>query len=523
MTKIRDLWYGLSIRTKLMTFFSILIIIISVLNVYILTNIYRYMDIYTRELEKTAQVHLLEKKIVECGNAFESWVVRNSREALTDYHRQIPEVWSAWGDVNRSSGELLDARFQISAIRYAFLAYIETTGEAEEQVDVNRDIFIDRFLRTRRLSGFMTEYLKELLDIRLSESSRTHAVQLERVNSIRLVSFFGIGGIALLMMFFGTIFSGSISRPLRTLADHSKRMAEGELTVDEIHLSYRDEIGILTRSFNRMRRKINSMIQSLEDKVEIEKKLREDELKIAEMNRSLQEAQFLSLQSQINPHFLFNTLNTISRTSLFEKAPETVRLIEALSKVLRYTLNEQNKVVPMSEEVKILEDYMHIQQSRYGKRLGYRTDFSVPLDEVKLPIFTLQPLVENAIKYGIEPSEEGGEVRISAHYADGSHLDTASLQKKSAYDSEGVRKGKKDIIIKIEDTGIGIDEETLKRLSVPRESSLSGHSSGIGISNVRRRLSLVYRRANSLSIERRPEGGTVIQIIIPGSAHCIEY
>jgi sensor histidine kinase YesM len=314
-------------------------------------------------------------------------------------------------------------------------------------------------------------------------------------------------------------------------------MAEGELNVEEIRLSYRDEIGVLTRSFNRMRRKINGMIQSLEDKVEIEKQLREDELKIAEMNRSLQEAQFLSLQSQISPHFLFNTLNTISRTSLFEKAPETVRLIEALSKVLRYTLNEQNKVVPMSEEVKILEDYMHIQQSRYGERLGYRTEFSVPLDEVKLPIFTLQPLVENAIKYGIEPAEEGGEIFISAHSEDGAPGSQAGGDHKAGGvdDEDGVDhkaavpvsqaapdRGK-NIIIRIEDTGIGIDDETLRRLSGARAPSLSGSSSGIGISNVRRRLNLVYGGGETLKIEHRPGGGTIITITIPGSGQCIEY
>jgi len=521
MKKIRDLWYGLSIRTKLMTFFSILIIMISMLNVYILTFIYEYMDIYTRELEKTAQVHLLEQKIVECGNAFESWVVRNSREALTDYHRQIPEVWNAWVAVRESSGNLLDARFQISAIRYAFLASIETTTEAEELVKTDRDAFIDRLLRIRRINGFMNTYLKELLNIRLSESSRTHEIQLAQVNSIRIVSFLGVGGIALILLFFGTIFSESISRPIRLLAGQSTRMAEGELSVEEINLAYRDEIGILTSSFNRMSRTINSMIRSLEDKVEIERKFREDELKIAEMNRSLQEAQFLSLQSQISPHFLFNTLNTISRTSMFEKAPETVRLIEALSKVLRYTLNEQSKIVPMSEEVRILEDYMHIQQSRYGDRLRYRTDFSVSLHDIKLPIFTLQPLVENAIKYGIEPAEEGGEILVSAHYensAPGSH--GRALQENS---ERSPSDHEKNIIIRIEDTGIGIAEETLESLNGPHDTTISGSSSGIGISNVRRRLNLVYGRAKSMSIERRPGGGTIIRITIPGGGQCIEY
>jgi len=505
MMRIRNVWYGLSIRTKLMIFFSILILIISFLNVYILTNIYRYMDIYTQELEKTSQVHHLEKKIIECSTAFDAWAAGNKSEVLTSYHRLIPEVWTAWTGVQESSGKGLEARFHISAIRYAFLAYIDSAAEAEELVGVDREAFIERLLKTRRITDYMDNYLKELLNIRLGESGRTHAVQLERVNSIRLVSFFGIGVIAVLLLFFGNLFSESISRPIRILANRSSKMAEGELSVEEIHLPYRDEIGVLTHSFNRMSRKIHGMVKSLKDKVEIERKFREDELKIAEMNRSLQEAQFLSLQSQISPHFLFNTLNTISRTSMFEKAPETVRLIEALSKVFRYILNEQNRIVTMNEEIKILEDYMHIQKSRYGERLQYRTEFSVPLSHIKLPIFTIQPLVENAIKYGIEPSEEGGEIIISAHY------------------NTSAPNHKKDVIIRIEDTGIGIDEEALEKLAGPDFSSASGNSSGIGIPNVRRRLNLVYGCTGILKIERRPEGGTVIIITIPESDNCIEY
>lgn len=125
--------------------------------------------------------------------------------------------------------------------------------------------------------------------------------------------------------------------------------------------------------------------------------MREDELKIAEMNRSLKEAQFLSLQSQISPHFLFNTLNTISRTSMFEKAPNTVKLIESLSNIFRYTLNRQNRIVTLSEEINILNEYMHIQQIRYGARLSFKVLCDLDLPSINIPIFTLQPLIGNAI------------------------------------------------------------------------------------------------------------------------------
>jgi len=499
MRRIQDLWYRLSIRTKLMTFSSILILCISFLNLYTLSNAYMYMDIYAQDLEKTSMIHRLENKIINCSSAFESWAAGNN-QSLTIYNELIPEVWEAWNNVLKTSGELIDARFQISAIRYAFLAYNSTALEAQNSHGSSEEDFIKNLVKTRRIRGYINTYLKNLINIRLGEGSRIHALQVEKVNTIRLISFLGIGIISALLLFFGTLFSESVSRPIRILAARSSRMAEGVLSVEEIDHPSKDEVGVLTGSFNRMSRNIHEMVKSLEDKVEIEKQLREDELKIAEINRSLKEAQFLSLQSQISPHFLFNTLNTISRTSMFEKAPETVKLIEALSNVFRYTLNEQSRIVTMKEEVKILEEYMHIQKSRYGERIDFHTDFQVPLSEIKLPIFTIQPLVENAIKYGIEPSEEGGRITLKTTLDD-----------------------KENINILIEDTGAGISRENLIRIMNSDMASESENSSGIGIQNVRRRLKLVYDNRETFNIESSLGKGTKIIIIIPGSENCTEY
>jgi sensor histidine kinase YesM len=237
------------------------------------------------------------------------------------------------------------------------------------------------------------------------------------------------------------------------------------------------------------------MIKSLEGKVEIEKKLREDELKISEMNQSLKEAQFLSLQSQINPHFLFNTLNTISRTSMFEKAPQKVKLFESLSNIFRYTLNKQSHIVSLAEEIDILNEYMHIQNIRYGDRLKFEIHINTDISKTNLPFFTLQPLVENAIKYGIEPKEEGGIISLN------------------------ITSTSNSVIITVQDNGSGIPKKVLSKILSEDDVLETEQSTGIGIVNVRRRLNIAFNNNAGFSIESNSHTGTMITLELPGDSN----
>ena len=263
------------------------------------------------------------------------------------------------------------------------------------------------------------------------------------------------------------------------------KIAEGNLNVKKVSVSSHNEITVLINSFNRMSSNINQMVESLKDKAKIEKQHYEDEMKLIDMRKTLREAQFLSLQSQINPHFLFNTLNTIARTSMFEQAPKTVRLIECLSNVFRYNLNNQDKTVSLKEELEILDEYMFIQQTRYGKRLEFTIENRIDVSHIRIPIFTLQPLVENAVKYGIEPKEDGGRISIV------------------------VDRNDEGILIRLEDTGIGFDVNNRKG------NKNSSESTGIGLGNVQKRLALKFDGKEQFTIHSIIGAGTVVEILIP--------
>src|SRR5690606_1693838 len=123
-------------------------------------------------------------------------------------------------------------------------------------------------------------------------------------------------------------------------------------------------------------------------------------------------------QSQINPHFLFNTLNIIARTSMFEGADKTTKLIQSMSQIFRYNLQASDKAVSLKTELNILQEYIFIQNYRFGSRINIEIrckEQELPVNEILIPSLTIQPLVENSIVHGLEVLEEGGQVRISVY------------------------------------------------------------------------------------------------------------
>ena len=220
--------------------------------------------------------------------------------------------------------------------------------------------------------------------------------------------------------------------------------------------------------------------------------MRELEIK-TNMESLLQQMELKALQSQVNPHFLFNTLNVIARLALMENAPKTEEVAYALSDLLRNNLREINQLNPLHQEVKAIQSYLLIQQVRFGSRL--QAEFNIPdqLADQLLPLMTLQPLVENAIIHGIEHKTEGGKIRIEAKKSGG------------------------DLHILISDTGIGISPEKLATLLFPdpQKRILQGQTNGLGVNNVHKRIQHQFGKDYGLSFQSKLHYGTTVTIKLP--------
>jgi two-component system LytT family sensor kinase len=209
------------------------------------------------------------------------------------------------------------------------------------------------------------------------------------------------------------------------------------------------------------------------------------EMKLEEQERALLRARMEALQSQINPHFLFNTLNSVSSLVRFD--PDTAReLIVKLANILRRLLRKTDAFVPLSEELDFIDDYLDIEVVRFGRdKLKFTKQLDPASLQVMVPSMLLQPLIENSIKHGLAPKIDGGRIHLRS-----------SLEKNL-------------LIIEVEDDGVGMGAAHL--LETP--SGLGG--TGIGMANVMERLKVLYGDAAGMSIDSRTGVGTLVRLRIP--------
>ncbi|MFA9377042.1 MAG: cache domain-containing protein [Lachnotalea sp.] len=270
------------------------------------------------------------------------------------------------------------------------------------------------------------------------------------------------------------ILSGEITKPLKELANSMKAVQEGHFEHAEIRILDKNEIGVLSNTFNIMTRKIKELMEQniLEQRLK-----RKSELKV--------------LQSQINPHFLYNTLDSIIWMSESGKNQEVVVMTSSLAKLLRQSISNENEIVTIESEIGYTKSYLTIQKMRYKDKLEFEIDVDENVLKESIVKLVLQPLVENAIYHGIKYKEKKGCIRITGY------------------------KEQNDIIISIEDNGKGMEEDVLKHIFDKKENS---KSSGVGVNNVNNRLKLYYGSGYGLMYESQIDVGTIVKVRIPVSS-----
>lgn len=267
------------------------------------------------------------------------------------------------------------------------------------------------------------------------------------------------------------VISGRLSRPLRILEGLMEDIRREKFDV-RMNYTGRDEITVLAHSFNRMVDRLNELVHE-----NYRVKVEQSELRLLE-----REAQLSALQQQINPHFLYNTLDSIQWMAYAAGAMEISRMATALGKFFRAVVHTGYGMVTIAEELEMLENYLDIQRIRYQEKLKVHIDIDPALRHVMTLKLLLQPLVENSITHGIEPKKEGGTIWIQV-----------------SRESDFVR-------FKIRDNGVGMSEKQLKGV---------GQRHSIGLDNVSQRLNLHYGESGKLTIESETNIGTCVTINHP--------
>lgn len=337
--------------------------------------------------------------------------------------------------------------------------------------------FVHKLYEIYQIQNYIKSYAGSLQEMNVAAGVRRYEKQIPLFLLIpALTILWGVLALATVVWLNRSV-GRYIVKPVQALAEDSRRIAENDYSGPSVLPEGEDEIADLVRAFCRMKLSTQGYIEALKEKHEAEKQLEAVRLQM--------------LKNQINPHFLFNTLNTIAGAAEMEEAETTEKMIQAMSRLFRYNLKSTASVMPFEREKKVVEDYIYLQKMRFGSRIRYTSDCSQDTMDVMIPVFALQPLVENAIVHGLAVKPEGGRLHIRSWIKE--HR----------------------IFISVSDTGAGIAPERLEEIRAELKRGES-QKLGIGVSNISRRLKTMYPDGE-LVIDSREGRGTVVRMAFTAS------
>ncbi|PZE19818.1 sensor histidine kinase [Paenibacillus xerothermodurans] len=285
-----------------------------------------------------------------------------------------------------------------------------------------------------------------------------------------------------LVYLLGIGFAASLLRPIRRLHHFMKKVEVGDFS-GRLEISSKDELGVLTDGFNKMVGKLEELLEEI-----YFTRLQETEASLRQKGTELK-----VLQSQINPHFLYNSLETLRGMALDQDMDDIAEMSASLAKLLRYNLKNDSPTVTLREELRFCEVYLRIQKFRFEDKLEYELDVPEWALDQSIVKFSLQPIVENSMIHGIEPGVGLMHIRITA-----------------------LRDTENSFFVAIRDTGVGMTEQQLHDIhrDLDRKDVLSG-GEHIGIANVHRRIAYLYGTEYGVSLNSIQEKGTAVRIRLP--------
>lgn len=420
-----------------------------------------------------------------------SYLSVKSSDSLENYYRSEQTYRNLLGKLNTQISSNQTKLLERS-IRKMSDTYLKLTGEA---VAAKRGRNVEKYKNiydeAQDLYGYINSYIEELNSQQFKNNSSSYQTLREALRYLEISSLVIMAvmmGISIAILF---LITKEMIVPLTNLAETANLVGQGNFSVKMPETDSRDEVGIVTRAFNTMVESLEEYIIRTKQSMEKEQQMMERELL---MENHLKEAQLKFLQSQINPHFLFNSLNAGAQLAMMEDAEKTCVFVEKMADFFRYNVKKGMGDASLEEEVEAVENYIYILNVRFAGDIHFTKEVDKNIMECRVPSLILQPIVENAVNHGIRNIEWEGRI----------HLEIC---------------GERDrIVIRVTDNGKGMSQERIREV-------LTGHagigeeqsdSTGVGMYNVISRLELFYNRKNLVEIHSDgPDKGTEVVITIP--------
>lgn len=493
--KLKHSLRNMTIQNKLLFVVIFSMMVILCVNIILFANVNNLVTKLDEIYVSNVNLNDLSEALNAVQNSLTSYLNTKTSDSMENYYRDTKAFQLLLEELNdeTTNNEFLLMEKNIQSMS---LSYLELTDNA---IEAKRGRNIEKYNRyyeeATELYGYISSYIYSLNNKRFKSNSDNYNVLSFSLRYLEVVSSVILVIVAISNTLLIILVTRSITNPLKALVNTANEVGEGNFEVDLLEVNYNDEVGVVSKAFNKMVISIRIYIDKIKENMKTERALKEKELM---MENHLKDAQLKYLQAQISPHFLFNTLNAGAQLAMMEDAGRTYEYIQKVAELFRYNMKKNNEIVTLREELNLVDNYIYILNVRFSGEIHYEKHIEErvngKLDEIMLPGMILQPVVENSVNYGIRNIGWQGLISLNVYQEE------------------------KDICIEIKDNGIGISQDKIQKImsGTLKEHDLSKDSNGIGLDNVINRLKLFCDSADVFELYSEGENmGTTVRIHLP--------
>ena len=465
---------------------NVLILIVNVVLMFAINNLSDRMDAVFKD---NLFLEELMGSITRVQDNMTEYLNNKTSDTLTEYFSSEQEFRDLVAQLDDDISSLPFTRMERSIKRMCQKYIDEVNMTIEYKRGRNVEKYRLKYENATRLFDYIESAIYSLNNEQFAENSDNYTKLLSAFRRFEMTSNLVLALVIAGNIIVVTRLTLAVIRPLQNLTEKAGEVGRGNFDISPLEVVNNDEVGVVTEAFNQMTVSIRDYIDRLRESSAAERRLRENELL---MQAHLKEAQLKYLQAQINPHFLFNTLNAGAQLAMMEGADKTNGYIEHVANFFRYNVKKGSEIVTIREEVELIDNYIYILNVRFSGDIKYEKKLDESVLDTPMPSMILQPIVENCVNHGIR--EMLGEGRIS--------LEVFRID---------------DIVcVSISDNGRGLSQETINDIlngSLKTDPRSSG--GGIGLDNVIARLRLFTGESDPVSITSEGEGkGTRFDIYL---------
>ena len=477
----------LSLQAKMSSIFILVNLVVFAVTVILILGINSMSSEIDMVYQGNLRLNELSDALTAVQDSMTEYLDSKTSDSLEEFYRS-EQIYAQM--VQGLSDDVTEATFRRMerSIRHMSEEYLDLVGQTiEAKRGRNVEKYRVRYENATQMYEYINTYIYSLNNEQFRSNSENYSRLSVAFRSFELFSVITLTIVAVISVAIVVKLTGEIISPLKRLTVMANEVAGENFDTELLPVQSEDEIGVVTGAFNQMVISIRQYLERLRQSMEIQRSLMEKELL---MESHLKDAQLKYLQAQINPHFLFNTLNAGAQLAMMEGADRTYDYIQNVADFFRYNVKKGNDIVTLREELELIDHYIYILNVRFSGDIHYEKEISEDLLDCAVPSMILQPIVENCVNHGIREMSGEGRIWLKVYH------------------------GEEDtLVISIRDNGIGMDAEIIEKLrnGTYHEERQSSGSNGIAMGNVIARLKLFTQNEDGTYTITAGEGGLALK------------